>query len=319
MRSRHFFFVRFTAAAIAAAITLGARGAEPPPLEFFVPAGFDLTVRVNVRQALDSQTLKPIRDRLINENVKPFIQLIQQITGIDLLKDVNAVVVAARFDDPNKEHNVVIVQGRLEEEAVLKFFQMSPKFEKIPLGNKTLYGHWSDDDKAMRYFGFLDKGVIAMGPRKSVENTLLSAGDASKGHMADNPLYKERLAAVSKHNLVRAVVLIPSNAPADNPVGEMLLKSARAVGAGVTLGSGIKIGVDLTALDARSARLWREMTEGGLALVQMLDQFPQFGVMARRVILMSRGSSVSASLAMSLDEAVDLLATNPKLRTILKE
>ena len=136
--------------------------------------------------------------------------------------------------------------------------------------------------------------------------------------MVDNPVYRERLEAVKAHNLVGAVFLVPPDAPAKDAVQETLLKTARALGAGVTVGNGIRVGLDLAALDSRAARLWREMTEGGLALAQMIERHPQIGAMARRVILTSRGSSVSASLTVSLDEAMDLLAKHPKLRGMVR-
>lgn len=340
MRNRPFTIMTLAGLALAGFIPFGARGADSWELEEYVPAIYDLTVYVNVRQALDAEELGFLRERFLNEGVLAFVQVIQQNTGIDLLKDVDAVVIGGKFDKgkkgtnpgapanpgagPNakagkkKNDSVVLIQGRLDESAVVQFFKMSPQFEEIPMGSKMMYGYWSKDDKEMRYFGFLKAGTFVMGPKDPVERTLLGSENLGEKRLAENAAYLERVKKMNKKALAYVVAVAPPDAPANNPVGEMMLKSAKVFAISVDISNGVRVEANLDTLDSRTARLWREMTVGVLALAQMIEQIPQLGVMARRVVLMNRDASLTASLTMSLDEALELLSNNPQLRKIIK-
>ena len=92
------FLTAHLAGLLLLALTLGGRADAAELLETHVPAGYDLTCYLNVRQMMDTPSLEPLRGLIINEPARTFIQNVQQMTGIDLFKDLNEFVMAGMLD-----------------------------------------------------------------------------------------------------------------------------------------------------------------------------------------------------------------------------
>ena len=196
---------------------------------------------------------------------------------------------------------------------MLKIFNTSPQFKEIAVAKGTIYEYWSADDKELRCLAFPIPGVVAMGQRAPVEKALTAE---QGGHLTDTPDYAAQLKDSNPTALFRLIVPTTVKLTAANPFADGLRKSVRAFRASAEVTDGVKLDLNLAAVDPGAAELWRDMLKGALAAGQMVDQMPLVNTMAKRVKLETNEANVAASLDASIAEALDLLALNPKFKQL---
>lgn len=291
--------------------------AGSPTLETFVPDGFQGTIFLNVRQAVDAPEFDTLRARLTAGPVGNVVNQIFAIAGVDLLKDLDGILVAIPTEQAGKDAALILVHGRWDAAKLLAIVKSNPKYEETAVGTQTLYGFWSDKDQDMRYAAFPAQDVLAIGKKAEVQKALGLTAGVNKGRMTDQAAYQTALrTATTKDSLARLVILAPPAASAPNVVGRTLLESGQALALTLALSNELHLEGELAATSEDAARQWKDMVQGVLAFAQMQKQLPQVGVVAKRVTLATRGAAVTASVDATLDEAGALLMLHPGLRAL---
>lgn len=299
---------------LAAAVSfMGARPAAAD-LEQHVPGGYDLTVNVDMRTLMDEPRFEAIRKALLGPGPRGVVQFIKDLSGIDLLTDLDRVLIAGYLDDARRENGLVVLEGQWTMDDVLSIFEMNEYYDEIPFGSDTIFGFWSEDDAEMRYLGFIGETVVALGRRDAIES-LLQVKQGKAEAMTANPAYKARLEASEPGALVRGVVLARGAKPEDE-VGRQLLQTLEALSLTAHLREGMEFAAMLTTVAPEAGRAWAQMAEGGVAFGKMMGHEPVVQELARRVQVANEGPTVAARMTLSMEELRQLLAMHPKLRKL---
>ena len=316
MYSRSVIFAGICLAAIliAGRPTTAQAAANDRLLESYVSDEYELTVRVNTRRLLDAPELDPIRNRILGPQVVQMVDGVQQLTGINLLKDIDTLVFAGYFAPEKRDDGLVFLRGRWDENALILLFQMSPQYERIPAGKVTIHGFWREKEKDMRYVAFLDLGIAVIGKKDGVEALVKVVEDKSK-QLTNVPGYAARLKDIPDDALVGLAAVKPRQLPQDKP-GKILMKNTKAACAFLDLKDGLRLMVMLEMNDVQSMQNMKDIAQGILAVGQMIDDMPKIGELAKKVQLSSKETCVTATMSMPVDEARQTLAMIPALKML---
>ncbi|MCX7048212.1 MAG: hypothetical protein NTX50_22350 [Candidatus Sumerlaeota bacterium] len=301
-------------AAAPAAVPAAPGAANDRLLESYVTDEYELTIRLNTRRILDSPELESIRSRVLGPQVTQMVDGVQQLTGINLLKDIDTVMLAGYFAPDKRDDGLVFLRGRWDENALILLFQMSPQYERIPAGKVTIHGFWREKEKDMRYVAFLDMGVAVIGKKEGVESLCKSLEDKSK-LLTNAPGYAARLKEVPANALVGLVAVKPHQLPQDKP-GRILMKNIRAASGYIDVNNGVQISLSLEMNDVQSMLQMKDIAQGILAVGQMIDDMPKIGDLAKKVQLGTKETCVTASMSMPVDELRETLAMLPPFKML---
>lgn len=300
-------------ALVLAAPPLVARAARPG-LEAHVPAGYDLTVRLDLAQILRGEALEPLRAELIRPEHQLAIDEFFYMTGLDLLADLDEALLAGYFDDTREEDGLLLLRGRFDRAGLVDFLAQSPEYGVERVAGHEVYGFWSEDDGEMRYACFLEPGLVAVGREQPVHQAAQAAGGTTP-RLAEQPDYAARLAAAPEAPLALALALPPVEAAPEADLGQALLAQFEAGAAWLGIDDGkLASGLEIAARDADAARQAAELIEGLAAFAALAVEQPLLGRLARQVQVQSNGSSTRAEAALPLDQAPNLLATLGQLK-----
>ena len=281
-----------------------------PGLESYVPAQYDLTIRVNVRKALSDPVLEPLRAMVMKPGTNQFVDGITSLTGVNLRTDVDTIVLAGYADKSRKKDGLLLCEGRFAKDSLVAFFKGLGQYEAIPQGNVTIHGYWSAQDNEVRYAAFLTDNVIVMGRREAVKSAV-GVRDTVESRLAGNPAYASRLAAVPADALIALVALSPAG-KAGAAKAEPLMRSIAAVRMSVAVDQQVHVAANFSMAGADVAKLAEQVVRGALALPQLVDPNAPVSKVAGRAHVATRGNDVGASVDVTVGEICAILAAHPK-------
>jgi len=259
--------VLFVAGIASAAEAPATKGAAATDIDKYLPNGAQLVLNVNVKQLMAAP--------LVQSDKKGFDQAMEHASkglqdfGIDPKKDLDRVVVALSFDDPQRgliflegKFDAAKVEGKLESvakenkdhlkvitEGKAKIFQceLPPVQAPIPGLPSTLYAT------------ILSDKLVAV----SVEKDALSDVIAKKGGSKKGEIKKEVLDLIGKISPTEtlSVVLVP---PAQAPQPGNPMADVTHVTGGITVADGVKTNLLMSTKNAESAKALAEQINQGL-------------------------------------------------------
>jgi hypothetical protein len=296
--------------AIALFLSLATGALAAPDLESYVPAGYDLTIRLGFHKALADPALEPVRSLVIPPGADNSFDALTSLTGVSLRTDVETIVLAGHFDKARKADGLVLARGRFNKDKLVAFLRKNEKYETAQVGNLTAHGFWSKKDGEMKYAAFLADDVIAAG-RRAVIETVISARRKGAKRLTDNPVYASHLAAVPQGALIGVVGVIPEQMGGD-PHAQALMKSIKAVRLCVTVEQGIHATASFTMADEQVAKLGGQAIQGILAFVQLADPKSPLVGACRGAKLSVQGVEVSASADLTIQAFAELVVQGRK-------
>lgn len=277
-------------------------------LESYVPEGYDITIRVCVHKALTDPVLEPMRNILLPPQATTSFDVLTTLTGVNLRTDVDSAVVAAYIDKTRKNEGMILIRGRFDKNRIVGFLKNTEKYEETPAGNLTIHGFWSQKEGEMRYAAFLANDVLTVGQRPVVERAVSGVNAKGAKRLIDNPLYASRLAAIPAETVVAVVGIFPAQLAAEDPRGEALKKSIKAVRIFLSADQSIHATAELAMADEESAKLGQQVIQGGIALIQMVDKISPLAETCRGAHLSSQGTDISLTADMTIPAFTELVA-----------
>lgn len=285
--------------------------AHSAPLESYVPEAYEITVRINARVLLDHPLLEPLR--LAHQNqIDEVANAIQQITGVNVRQDIDAVLVAGYLDDARKDEGLVFAQGRWDPERLVAAIRPNERFEEIRSDGWDVYGFWDNDHQRMVYGAFPAGDTLVLGPRKGVE-AVVAAGRAA---LSDHPDYAPLLRAEDETALVRAIARRPERIVEGQP-GAAALKSLKAARLLVSLENGVSAAVKVDTVDAAMANNLGDIVKGAQAIGRLAQEKPELVWLAEKIQLTTEGTSANVALSMSQAEIDEIIDSNPLLKRLM--
>lgn len=258
-------------ALLALAFVVPVRAAEA---DKFIPNDAEQVVIINVKQLVGSELIKkfalPEFEKNLKDN-KEYKQF-QTLTGLDLLKDVDSIVIANAGTTGDKA--MVIVRGRFDLEKIAKTAELVAKDKKDEfkigkLGDRPLYEGVKDGKSA--FFTFIDGTTMVGSPSKDY---VAGAAEGKGGK-----LNKDLAAALESVDAKQSILfagLVPEEAKKqlDN-VGQgpvEALKKVKAATAGLNITDAVTAGLSLSTGDPKAAKEIGEFATQVKALVAFAGQ-----------------------------------------------
>ena len=244
----------------------GAAWAQLSPTELlaYVPADAEVVVGLDVQ----TLTANPAFDRLHHQlNTQTFdagVATIEQVTGINLLRDIERVVLLGELR--NQGQGALILKGHWYEEDLIALVAMNPSYEEQEHGAYSIHV-WTDENTGkVNHAVFLQPDVLAMSEWPAVLRRIIDAA-SDRGRS----LRSVQVPAQPDREGVGAFLLAfrpadPNHNARKNPVIGQLESLAVGLQAGETE---MTLSLDGRAQDAHGATLLSEALRGLLAAAQL--------------------------------------------------
>jgi len=282
-------------------------------LEALVPSGYEMTLRLDVRKLLDAPELQDVRDRFLTQKISGPAEQILNMTGINIQKDIDTIVVARLLDEGYKQHNLVLLHGSFDQADLVSRLKSAPQYNALEVEGKTLHGFWSEEDQDMRYAFFGDKGVLVIGKQDGLEQ--LAKGMAGKQpRLNDNPRYAGLLKKVPANAAFAVVTLLPSMEKEKEPFKKALLRKVDSASLTATVGQRFALDFALQVADSETAGLKRQTLEGLVALGQTVEDKSLLVRLLQAVKVGIQDRVVTAHADYAYDEMNNVLGMLPGLK-----
>lgn len=285
------------AAMLAALLAPLAPSAEP---DKYLPADATLVVHVNVRQVLDSPLGKKYAPEMISAALRQNgqVQQLLQNAGVDPLKDVDALSVAA--PGASTDGAVVVVHGRIDPER----FQKSAGLKIHKEGALTVYEGKHGSDAA--FATFPAPGTLLLSHSRSA---LASAASGTARLGKDIAAVVEK---VDGRQSIWAAALMPEDAKrnlAKQPQTAELAAKIRAFTVTVNVDRDVQTTVSVLTTEPKAAESIAELLESLKGLGKLYAaSVPQIGAYLGQVIdtvkVVTSSTTVTATLQVS-EQTID--------------
>jgi hypothetical protein len=293
-----------------AALLLAAsvRGAD---IDKFVPGSAEGVVTLNVKQILESDLVKKYALDKAKELLKdPNIAKLTEALGIDPLKDINSITLAARGDLQKSKKLVVIIRGNFDEKKIQDAATAAAKggdfkYENAKEGKFTL--HTLSKDSESFYGVFVDKGTIVA----SLNKELLLDVVNDKGGKLDAKLASAMGKATGKESFFAAGMVtddLKALAKA-NDVAKNLVEKLEYSTTSISVTDGIKLLVTVQTTDAEAAA-GMKLLVGGIGLPAIKKQIadnPLAPPFVKDLLEKVKVTTEKSTLVISLDVSAEMI------------
>ena len=276
----------------------------------YVPADAGIVAFADVRDVMDSELRKKLRDALPGDQQGR--EDLQRLTGIDVERDIDRVVAA--IGAGGEQSTVAFITGRFNPTQIESLARQHGATVSEYGGKRLLTGIGDDDDdedgkpgRRGNHHGalaFLEPNVLAIGAEAAIRKAIDTK--ASGQNVTGNTELMKVIGSVASGNNVWAVGSmdsfkdrIPAEVSSRMPAVQWFAATGRVNG-------GIHATLRAEARDDISAENLRDVVRGGLALIKMQSGDPQFAALANSIRLEGSGKTVSVSFTIP-SELIDLV------------
>ncbi len=274
----------------------------------WVPADAEVVVSANVRQVADSKFFaEVVKTAGAEEKLDAQMQIVTNLTGSDLRKDLDRVTLSGRIDDDASF--AVLIQGRLDEAKLSSLLQVNPDHKTVEVKGVKVH-EWNDKgDKRTKYGAFLAPDTAGVFNSKATLEAALAAKESGKG-FASSPkaelLPKDRDAASAW-----GLIIKPERAMPNGKFKETF--QAKSVHAAVVLGDEeVTVRLSSTAVSKEAAELWLDAARGLIAVAKLQGENAELHKIATGAKTSLDAAANTVSLELTLPNAEVIKAMKKK-------
>ncbi len=291
-------------------VTLAGTSPAITSLESVVPAGFEVTIQVDVRRLADTPEMEKVRGFYASHiaNIKTGVEA---VTGINILTDVDEIMLAGYLDQARKDEGLFLIRGRWDLQKLLALVRYNPQYQETPYGGRTIYSFWDQDSASVRYAASLEDEILVVGGKTAVEQSVdtLRGGASIESHTD----YSSVRALAFPQNLVRLTARKPVRLPANDPG---VLGTIEAACLTVDVADGFRIQLNgLMDTDANAVLMGKAL-QGIIALARLAKNKPEGAWLADRVVWKVEGQLLSASLSLTRPDVLLVMRRIPQLKPL---
>ncbi len=253
-----------------------------------------------------SQFGTQIKQVVDSNGVRAKIDAMKQLFGSDLISDIHSITLYGA--DGDDKHAVALVKGKMNPKKLISMAVMTPRYEKIEVGEWQIHQWGGDDGKQkIQYMGFAsDQTLVLSQTRSTVEmalNVLAGKADTVKG--------TERFRALNRAP-DNAFVVVCAEELADLTKGQahaaMLQRSSMMAFMVGEKNGFFNTTLELETESSDSAGQIEVMGRGILAMVQFQEtQVPQVKSLVQACSLKSEDKTVEFSFRYPVEKLMVIL------------
>lgn len=268
------------------------------------PVNAEFIFSINARQIADSALVKKALKEFGGEQAQAGIQVIKNLTGVDILKDLDRVTIWGRIKDDDSI--VLVFQGKLNKDNLVTILKTNPEFAERTYKETKTYQWFDKKEKRMKYGAFLSDGSAVMANKKESLEATIDAQGKKDGFLTSEKA--KWLPDGYKDASAWGVVVKPER---KLPNGQLkdTLELASAAGT-------ISLGDDKATVHAmvhtessEAATKWLNLAQGGLALLQLQQENTQVRALAAdaKVSIDADANRVTLELTVPNDTILNMI------------
>jgi hypothetical protein len=291
----------WVAAASVLVAMAGVRGASAAPADFLkiAPADHEALIYADVTQVRTSKLYQDLKPQIINAQLEAGLSFIQQLTGMKLPDDIDAVAVSGRIS--NQQNGCIYVRGRLNRTQIESIFAQNPGYTEIPKEGGKIIGFLDENKGTMAYLTFLSNDLAVIGQKEAVEGAFATYNKKGRS-MADNAAIQAQVAGAAPNPILLAVAVRPKTPPPQIANTPVLQDAKSAFVSLVGSSNTLTLTVRLEAQTAPMAAQWLKVVEGVIALGQIQQKVPKLNDVAKQATARQQGAIVEATARVRTDD-----------------
>jgi len=228
-------------------------------------ADSEFIASVNLRQVADSALTQRILREKGGDKIEATLQVLKNLTGTDLLKDIDRAAIWCRIDD--NDSVVLLFQGRFKQETLITLLKLNPKYKATQRSGVTMHEWLDEKEKHMKYGAFLPDGsVVICNQPQGLDAAVEAHADASKGFLGTPkakqlPSNSDSLSAWAM--IFRPERVLPNSKLKDTLQAESALATLALKPESVTVFLNVK------TTTSKAAQGWLDMAKGLIALCRL--------------------------------------------------
>lgn len=250
------------------------RASTGPAELAYIPSDVTSVAFANVRSVMDSQFRQRLREVLPTGEAQDELR---NELGLDIERDIDAVVAGFTGADPTQPGGVVVARGRFDADLIeTTARQHGGNFEeyrgkRMVLSPEMQHGETGDIELPTRAgVAFLEPGLIALGDEASLKRAIDAAAD--RRDITQNAEIMGYVAEMEIGNSAWVVSKVDEMANTD-AVPEQVRSQMGAVEwfmAGANVNGGMSGTLRAEARDEQSAEQLRDLIRGGIAALRLM-------------------------------------------------
>lgn len=230
----------------------------------WAPADSEFILSINARQVADSDLAQKFLAQIGGEQAKAMLQVLKNMTGVELMKDLDRVCLFGRVKED--ESILIVFQGRFREDALTTILKANPKYTQSSHGGVTIHEWFDEKEKEMRFGAFPAEGSAVIANRRESLHALIDTKGSDKGFLATDKA--KLLPAGHKDVAAWGLLIRPERVFPDGDFKDTLQAGSATVTLALREGKvAARLAVNTESPEA--AGLWLKMAQGGLALLQL--------------------------------------------------
>lgn len=266
-------------ACLAMALVVAAVGpSRAADFDKFLPKETDLVISVNIRQAFDSPLVKKYAMDAITASVKGNKEAQQafQALGIDPLKDVDRVLIAAGLEDMNNPKVIILTEGRFDPKKIADLMEKlakddAKKFSVEKISGTTVYKIATPDQPVPMYAAPVSTSLTVFTTTPEIMSNAL---EAVKGTRA--PVIKKEVAELIGKMDVKASLSIVAHTkgrldaiPLPDPEMKKLIDQILSISIDLKVEKDVSLELAIGTPGVDESKKLRELIGGGLELAKI--------------------------------------------------
>lgn len=266
-----------------------------------VPLAIDLIHRdveviahIDVRGLIDSDLGQGIIDRANRQKVESGAQLIEAMSGTNLLTDVNEALI---FGMAGREDSIgLALEGTFDEEKLSNLIRMNPEAGIIDVGGRAVHTWHDRREKRTKYATFLQSTVVIWNSEQAMNNSLKALTIPSE-RLADADI-KEFFPKGEDPTMIRVGLIVRSERS-----GAAKLRVERSHATLDVVDGSLEGTLTITPTEEKHAENWEAMLQGGVALLLLQDERPPLAWLAEHMtVSQTSDGRVLGTLSVALNE-----------------
>ncbi len=238
------------------------------------------------------------------DQAKAGLQVLNNLTGVDLMKDLDRVYVWGRVKDDNSV--VAVFQGRFNHDKPITLLKANPKYAEGNYKGVTTHEWFDDKEKRVKFGAFLTDGsAVIANQRESLQATIDANGSDKGFHSTPKA---QLLPSGYKDSTAWGLLIRPDRAFPNGEFKDTL--QAGSATAMITLRDGkVALRLSVNTDSAEAAAQWQKLAQGGLAFLQLQKENAEARELAAsaKVSLDSKANRVSLDVEIAEEKVIELI------------
>ncbi|MBX7244444.1 MAG: hypothetical protein K1X53_03040 [Candidatus Sumerlaeaceae bacterium] len=264
------------------------------------PADSEVVISANVRKVIDSALFKEATAGGEREKLETKLQVLKNLTGVDVLKEVDRLCLWGRVD--RDESIVILAQGSFKSDGLIAILKANDEYKTSEIKGQTMHQWFDKKEKRTKYGLVLSEGCAAIFNSTAAVEAALDAKESGKNLLSSD---KKKLLPENRDDAALWGMLVKPDAKDSAKFKETL--GVKSVAGAIVLGEkAVDVAVTAHAESAEKAGKLQDVARGIMALGSLQGENAGVRKIASGAKVGGEGDSASLQISVANEELLAL-------------